>query len=77
MIVAGLMSSLQLTGHSRLSDHTFVFQGAGAVFSITMSYQYGVAVQATSSRKSGIRLSVRRHLGFWKFRIFNRWDAQE
>jgi len=77
VIVAGLMSSLQLTGHSRLSDHTFVFQGAGAVFSITMSYQYGVAVQATSSRKSGIRLSVRRHLGFWKFQIFNGQGGQE
>ena len=31
VVVAGLMSSLQLTSYSRLSDHTFVFQGAGEV----------------------------------------------
>ena len=31
VVVAGLLSSLQLTDSSRLSDHTFLFQGAGEV----------------------------------------------
>ena len=34
MVVAGLMSSLRLTDRHRLSDHTFLFQGAGEVLTL-------------------------------------------
>ena len=36
VVVAGLMSSLQLTAYSRLSDHTFLFQGAGEVLTVIL-----------------------------------------
>jgi len=36
VVVAGLMSSLRLTDRQRLSDHTFLFQGAGEVLPLTI-----------------------------------------